>query len=78
MTVEEMIEFVEKTKRNIKLTDKGSQYISDIFEAIAQREKTVEDAEKETREFVNAILSFLNTTISQKIKVKKQPIKKGK
>lgn len=77
MSIEEMIEFVEETKRNIVLTDKGNQYISNIFEAVAQNDKRIGEAEKEIREFVIAILTFLNSIgLSEKIKVKKRPIKK--
>ena len=74
-TAGDMVEFVEKTKRRIKLSDKGSQYLADIFEDIANRKKKVEDAHMETREFLQDILDFLNTIVSVKVKIKKRPIK---
>ena len=77
MSIDEMIEFVEKTKRSIKLTNKGSQFISDIFEGVAQNRGNITKAEKEIREFVNAILKFLTSAdIGKEVKIKKRVIKK--
>jgi len=77
MSIDEMIEFVEKTKRSIKLTNKGSQFISDVFEGVAQNRGNITKAEKEIREFVNAILKFLTSAdIGKEVKIKKRVIKK--
>uniref|UniRef100_A0A6M3ITV3 Uncharacterized protein n=1 Tax=viral metagenome TaxID=1070528 RepID=A0A6M3ITV3_9ZZZZ len=77
MSIDEMIEFIEKTKRSIKLTNKGSQFISDVFESVAQNRGNITKAEKEIREFVNAILKFLTSAdIGKEVKIKKRVIKK--
>ena len=77
MSIDEMIEFVEKTKRSIKLTNRGSQFISDVFESVAQNRGNITKAEKEIREFVNAILKFLTSAdIGKEVKIKKRVIGK--